>query len=79
MRRSTSLNLDGIFYNSQDVFEESEPFVNACPVGPGDSFVYEASLTNQAGTFWYHSELSTQYVDVSVFLNNAGVKGQYDY
>jgi iron transport multicopper oxidase len=66
MRRSTALNLDGIFYNSQNVFQEGEPFVNACPIGPDSSFVYEASLANQAGTFWYHSELSTQYVDVSL-------------
>jgi iron transport multicopper oxidase len=63
MRRSTALNLDGIFFNSADVFEESEPFVNACPIGPNSSFVYEVPLGNQTGTHWYHSELSVQYVD----------------
>jgi iron transport multicopper oxidase len=71
MRRSTALNLDGIFFNSQNVFEEFEPFVNACPVGPNTSFVYDVPLADQAGTFWYHSELSTQYADVTVFLSNA--------
>ncbi|KAF9443770.1 multicopper oxidase [Macrolepiota fuliginosa MF-IS2] len=63
MRRSTSLNLDGIFFGSQDVFEEAEPFVNACPVGPNATFVYNVPLGEQTGTFWYHSELSVQYVD----------------
>lgn len=63
MRRSTALNLDGIFFNSQNVFEEAEPFVNACPVGPASSFTYEVPLGSQTGTFWYHSELSVQYVD----------------
>ncbi len=65
MRRSTALNLDGIQYNSQDIFEEAEPFVNACPFGPKESFTYEAPLGTQTGTFWYLSELSVQYVDVS--------------
>ncbi|KAL9711773.1 hypothetical protein Ac2012v2_004845 [Leucoagaricus gongylophorus] len=64
MRRSTALNLDGIFFNSNNIFEEAEPFVNACPIGPGSSFVYDVDLDkNQAGSFWYHSELSVQYVD----------------
>jgi iron transport multicopper oxidase len=66
MRRSTSLNLDGIFFNTADIFQEAEPFVNACPVGPGASFVYDVPIINgQTGTHWYHSELSVQYVDVS--------------
>ncbi|KAF5352605.1 hypothetical protein D9756_006314 [Leucocoprinus leucothites] len=63
MRRSTAFNFDGINFNSQNVFEEAEPFVNACPVGPGSSFTYEANPNGQAGSFWYHSELSVQYVD----------------
>ncbi len=72
MRRSTALNLDGIFFNSQNVFEEAEPFVNACPFGPNSSFVYEVPLGSQTGTFWFHSELSVQYVDVSYYI------GQFD-
>lgn len=65
MRRSTALNLDGVFFNSNNIFEEAEPFVNACPFGPGSDFLYGVQLDEtQAGTFWYHSELSVQYVDV---------------
>ena len=71
MRCSTALNLDGIFFNSNNIFEEAEPFVNACPIGPGSSFVYDVDLDkSQAGSFWYHSELSVQYVDV-------GASGDY--
>ncbi|KAF9443157.1 multicopper oxidase, partial [Macrolepiota fuliginosa MF-IS2] len=63
MRRSTALNLDGIFFHTADVYEEAEPFVNACPIAPEDSYTYTVPLGSQAGTFWYHSELSVQYVD----------------
>ncbi len=72
MRRSTALNLDGILYNSGNIFEEAEPFVNACPFGPQESFTYEVPLGSQTGTFWYHSELSVQYVDVSNDSHSSG-------
>jgi iron transport multicopper oxidase len=38
-------------------------FVNQCPIATGNSFLYNFTPTNQAGTFWYHSHLSTQYCD----------------
>ncbi|KAF9450464.1 multicopper oxidase [Macrolepiota fuliginosa MF-IS2] len=63
MRRSTALNLDGIFFHTDNVYEEAEPFVNACPIAPESSYTYTVPLGSQAGTFWYHSELSVQYVD----------------
>jgi iron transport multicopper oxidase len=63
MRRSTSLDLDGIFFDTSDVFYEGTPFVTQCPIGPGDSFTYTVPLGEQTGTFWYHSQLSVQYVD----------------
>ncbi|KAG6809159.1 hypothetical protein H0H92_001364 [Tricholoma furcatifolium] len=34
-----------------------------CPIASGDSFVYDFNVPEQAGTFWYHSHLSTQYCD----------------
>ncbi|KAL0576690.1 hypothetical protein V5O48_005289 [Marasmius crinis-equi] len=63
MRRSTSLNFDGIFFNSENEFEEGTPFVTQCPIVPNDSFTYTVPLGQQAGSFWYHSQLSVQYVD----------------
>jgi iron transport multicopper oxidase len=38
-------------------------FVNQCPIATGNSFLYDFTATDQAGTFWYHSHLSTQYCD----------------
>ncbi|KAG5339453.1 hypothetical protein C0989_004189 [Termitomyces sp. Mn162] len=65
MRRSTSLDFDGIFFTTQNSFHEGTPFVTTCPVGPNASFVYDVPLIlNQTGTYWYHSQLSVQYVDV---------------
>ncbi|KAG6877681.1 hypothetical protein C0993_005101 [Termitomyces sp. T159_Od127] len=64
MRRSTSLDFDGIFFTTQNSFNEGTPFVTTCPIAPGASFIYTVPLINdQTGTFWYHSQLSVQYVD----------------
>ncbi|TFK32648.1 Cu-oxidase-domain-containing protein [Crucibulum laeve] len=63
MRRSTALNFDGIFFSTTNTYNEGSPFVNMCPIAPGASYTYEVPLGDQAGTFWYHSELSVQYVD----------------
>ncbi|KIJ44606.1 multicopper oxidase, partial [Sphaerobolus stellatus SS14] len=38
-------------------------FVTQCPIAPNHTYTYQLALGNQAGTFWYHSHLSTQYVD----------------
>ncbi|KAL0568792.1 hypothetical protein V5O48_013189 [Marasmius crinis-equi] len=62
MRRSTSLDFDGVFVSTADSFNEGSPFVTTCPIGPGASYTYTLPL-NQTGTFWYHSQLSVQYVD----------------
>ncbi|KAF7309247.1 Laccase I [Mycena indigotica] len=34
-----------------------------CPITPKHSFLYNFKAPGQAGTFWYHSHLSTQYCD----------------
>jgi len=63
MRRSTSINFDGIFVSTQNAYDEGSPFVTTCPIAPGASYTYELPLGEQTGTFWYHSQLSVQYVD----------------
>ncbi|KAF5334172.1 hypothetical protein D9758_014822 [Tetrapyrgos nigripes] len=63
MRRSTSIDFDGIFFSTDNAFEEGTPFVTACPIAPNASFTYTIPLGTQSGTFWYHSQLSVQYVD----------------
>ncbi|KAJ7893989.1 Cu-oxidase-domain-containing protein [Mycena leptocephala] len=63
MRLSTSIDFDGVFIDSNNVFNDGSPFVTACPFGPGESYTYTLPLGNQTGSFWYHSQLSVQYVD----------------
>ncbi|KAJ6485209.1 Cu-oxidase-domain-containing protein [Mycena vulgaris] len=63
MRRSTSLDLDGLFVSTPELYDEGSSFVTQCPVAPGASYTYENGPITQAGTFWYHSQLSIQYID----------------
>ncbi|TFK35101.1 Cu-oxidase-domain-containing protein [Crucibulum laeve] len=63
MRRSTTIDYDGIFFQTENAFNEGTPFVTTCPIGPNASYTYTVPLGQQAGTFWYHSQLSVQYVD----------------
>ncbi|KAL8415019.1 hypothetical protein RB594_006013 [Gaeumannomyces avenae] len=37
--------------------------VTQCGIPPGKSFVYEFTVPNQRGTFWYHAHVSVQYTD----------------
>ncbi|KAJ7127292.1 Cu-oxidase-domain-containing protein [Mycena crocata] len=63
MRRSTSLDLDGLFVTTPELYEEGSPGVTQCPIAPGASYTYDHGPIAQAGTFWYHSQLSVQYID----------------
>ncbi|KAF7348651.1 Laccase 8 [Mycena venus] len=63
MRRSTTINFDGVFLDSDNVFNDGSSFVTTCPIGPGESYTYTLPLGDQTGSFWYHSQLSVQYTD----------------
>ncbi|KAJ6535060.1 Cu-oxidase-domain-containing protein [Mycena capillaripes] len=63
MRLSTSIDFDGVFIDTPNIFNEGSPFVTTCPFGPGTSYTYTVPLGQQTGTFWYHSQLSMQYAD----------------
>ncbi|KAF8889856.1 Cupredoxin [Infundibulicybe gibba] len=63
MRRSTSINFDGIFFTTANAFNEGTPFVTTCPIAPNASYTHTLPLGTQAGTFWYHSQLSAQHAD----------------
>ncbi|KAF5368762.1 hypothetical protein D9615_010402 [Tricholomella constricta] len=62
MLRSTSIHWHGIYQN-HTAWSDGAAFVTQCPIAANDSFLYEFSVPNQAGTYWYHSHLSTQYCD----------------
>lgn len=63
MRRSTTMDFDGIFFDANNSYNEGTPFVTTCPFGPNVSYTYVLPLANQTGTYWYHSQLSMQYAD----------------
>ncbi|OSD02778.1 multicopper oxidase [Trametes coccinea BRFM310] len=62
MLKSTSIHWHGLFQRSTN-WADGPAFVNQCPIATGHSFLYDFHVPDQAGTFWYHSHLSTQYCD----------------
>ncbi|KLO10981.1 type-2 Cu-depleted laccase [Schizopora paradoxa] len=62
MHRSTSIHWHGLF-QAHSVEMDGPAFVTQCPIIPDHSFLYDFQVPDQAGTFWYHSHLSTQYCD----------------
>ncbi|KAJ7881101.1 laccase [Mycena olivaceomarginata] len=61
MLQSTSIHWHGIFQTGTASYD-GPAFVTQCPIAHGHSFLYDFTV-DQAGTFWYHSHLSTQYCD----------------
>ncbi|CAE6424865.1 unnamed protein product [Rhizoctonia solani] len=62
MRRSTTIHWHGLF-QSGTAAQDGPAFVTQCPISQFNSYTYEIPLHGQTGTFWYHSHLSSQYVD----------------
>ncbi|KAJ7368994.1 multicopper redoxase [Mycena albidolilacea] len=62
MLRSTSIHWHGIFQDETS-WADGPAFVTQCPIAANNSFLYDFTPSGQAGTFWYHSHLSTQYID----------------
>ncbi|KAJ7734064.1 laccase, partial [Mycena metata] len=62
MLLSSSIHWHG-FFQKNTSWADGPAFVTQCPIAANDSFLYSFSTTNQAGTYWYHSHLSTQYCD----------------
>ncbi|KAJ7664849.1 laccase 3 precursor [Mycena rosella] len=62
MLRSTSIHWHGYFQKNNS-WSDGPAFVSQCPIAANNSFLYTFPTAEQAGTFWYHSHLSTQYCD----------------
>ncbi|KAJ7159659.1 laccase 2 precursor [Mycena filopes] len=62
MLTDTSIHWHGIFQKATN-WEDGVSWVTQCPITPQKSFQYNFGVPDQAGTFWYHSHLSTQYCD----------------
>lgn len=44
-------------------FLSSSTGFSQCPIPAGGSFTYEFTVSEQYGTYWYHSHSATQYTD----------------
>nr|ABK59825.1 laccase [Ganoderma tsugae] len=62
MNKTTSIHWHGLFQEGTN-WADGPAFVTQCPIVSGNSFLYNFHVPDQAGTFWYHSHLSTQYCD----------------
>ncbi|KAI0690882.1 laccase B [Cerioporus squamosus] len=62
MLTATSIHWHGLFQHGNN-WADGGAFVNQCPIVAGNSFLYDFTAADQAGTYWYHSHLNTQYCD----------------
>lgn len=60
--RNTSLHFHGLFQNGTSQMDGPE-MVTQCPIAPGDTMLYNFTVPDQLGTYWYHSHTSGQYGD----------------
>lgn len=60
--RNTTLHFHGLFQNGTNQMDGPE-MVTQCPIGPGDTYLYNFTVPDQVGTYWYHSHTAGQYGD----------------
>ena len=59
---STSIHWHGIDQKNSTMMD-GVTGITQCAIPPGANFTYEFKLTEQRGTFWYHSHTTAQYTD----------------
>ncbi|TFK45381.1 A fully functional laccase from the Ligninolytic fungus Pycnoporus Cinnabarinus [Heliocybe sulcata] len=62
METSTTIHWHGMLQH-KTAWSDGAAWVSQCPIDPGDHFLYNFTSPRQAGTFWYHSHIGTQYCD----------------
>nr|VWO94449.1 Multicopper oxidase [Ganoderma boninense] len=62
MLTATTVHWHGLFQQGTN-YADGVAMITQCPISAANSFLYDFTATGQAGTFWYHSHLSTQYCD----------------
>lgn len=60
--RNTSLHFHGLFQNGTNMMDGPE-MITQCPIAPGDTMLYNFTIDDNDGTYWYHSHTSGQYQD----------------
>ncbi|CAK7894613.1 iron transport multicopper oxidase Fet3p [[Candida] anglica] len=59
---NTTLHFHGLFQNGSAQMDGPE-MVTQCPIPPGETFLYNFTVPDQVGTYWYHSHTQGQYGD----------------
>ncbi|CAK9440230.1 uncharacterized protein LODBEIA_P43300 [Lodderomyces beijingensis] len=59
---NTTLHFHGLFQPGSSQMD-GPPLVSQCPIPVGETFLYNFTVGNQAGSYWYHSHTSGQYGD----------------
>lgn len=62
VHKNTSLHFHGLFMNGTN-YMDGPQYVTQCPIQPNDTFLYNFTVPDQAGTYWYHSHTGAQYGD----------------
>ncbi|KAK9449298.1 Cupredoxin [Limtongia smithiae] len=81
----TTMHWHGLFQNGTN-YMDGVSYITQCVIPVGESFVYNFTLNDQYGTYWYHSHYKTQYSDgvVGPLIIHSSeeddlVKDMYDY
>ena len=62
MSNATSIHWHGMFQNGTNWMDGTSG-VTQCPIRPGGSFLYNFTVENQYGTYWYHAHYEAQNTD----------------
>lgn len=60
--KNTSLHFHGLFQRDTNYMDGPE-YVTQCPILPGETYLYNFTVPDQAGSYWYHSHTGAQYGD----------------
>ncbi|KAJ3272122.1 hypothetical protein HK104_004534 [Borealophlyctis nickersoniae] len=82
MDRSTAIHWHGLLMDGTG-WADGPAHANQCPISPNGTLTYEFHTADQAGTFWYHSHLRSQYPDgtkgvLVIYDPNDPLKQYYD-
>jgi iron transport multicopper oxidase len=59
---NTSIHFHGLFQHNSNQMD-GVPGLTQCQVPPGQTFIYNFTVPDQVGSFWYHSHSKGQYMD----------------
>lgn len=59
---NTSIHFHGLFQHHSNQMD-GVPGLTQCQIPPGETFVYNFTVPDQVGSFWYHSHTKGQYMD----------------